>query len=88
MEKEKLIEVRIGTTSHFLSEKAAKIAIGHLGGIEVKQLATPREILTKTLPSSIKPVILIEPPEVKVFPPEIKAVKEKPIKTTHKKTVK
>lgn len=70
---ENLIEVIIKGQRHYLPEKSAKIAIGHFGAIEVKPLATPKEVLTKTLPPSVRSVILIEPPEVKVFPPDAEA---------------
>jgi hypothetical protein len=74
-EEGKKIEVIIKNKRHFLSERIAKIAINHFGGIEVVPLATPKEVLTKTLPPSVKPVLLIEPPEVKVFKPDVKVRK-------------
>jgi hypothetical protein len=66
--EEKKKEIIINQQRFFLNERAAKIAVGHLGGVEVVPLKVPKEVFTRTVPPEIKTVMTIEPPEIKIYP--------------------
>jgi hypothetical protein len=82
-EEQKKIEVLIKNKRVFLSEKAAKIAINHLGGTEVTQFARPLEVGTKPLP----PIIAANPVPLITKEPVIEKPKEVKTTTTPKAKV-
>lgn len=82
----KKILVKNGVRRPF-EERAAKIAVEHLGWVEEVPPVRPHELLKKTLPPEInKPVKLIVPPVEEVAAPVVEKevqeqVQEKPKKT-------